>query len=45
VGVGRSEGDVWAELKKVTILAQQSPFVVSMIEPFKTRFLRGGTVF
>src|SRR6266700_3929592 len=45
VGAGRSEDDVWAELKKVKILAQQSPFVVSMIEPFKTRFLRGGAVF
>jgi branched-chain amino acid transport system substrate-binding protein len=32
-------------LKKVTILAQQNPFVVAMIEPFKAEMAkRGGTV-
>ncbi len=32
-------------LKKVTILAQQNPFVISMIEPFKTEMAKlGGTV-
>jgi branched-chain amino acid transport system substrate-binding protein len=32
-------------LKKVTILAQQNPFVISMIEPFKTEMTKlGGTV-
>lgn len=32
-------------LKKVTILAQQNPFVISMIEPFKTEMTaRGGIV-
>lgn len=32
-------------LKKVTILAQQNPFVVAMIEPFKTELAKlGGTV-
>jgi hypothetical protein len=38
VGVGRGEGDVWADLKK----AQQNPFVVSMIEPFKTEMAKRG---
>jgi branched-chain amino acid transport system substrate-binding protein len=32
-------------LKKVTNLAQQNPFVVSMIEPFKTEMAkRGGQI-
>ena len=31
-------------LKKVTILAQQNPFVVSMIEPFKTEMAKRGQV-
>ena len=33
------------KLKKVTILAQQNPFVISMIEPFKAEMAKlGGTV-
>ena len=32
-------------LKKVTVLAQQNPFVISMIEPFKAEMMKlGGTV-
>jgi branched-chain amino acid transport system substrate-binding protein len=30
------------KLKKVTILAQQNPFVISMIEPFKAEMIRQG---
>src|SRR4051794_12116167 len=44
---GPAGAKVMAEmkLKKVTILAQQNPFVISMIEPFKAEMTRlGGTV-
>lgn len=44
---GPAGAKVMAEmkLKKVTILAQQNPFVISMIEPFKAEMARlGGTV-
>jgi len=30
------------KLKKVTILAQQNPFVISMIEPFKAEMAKQG---
>ena len=42
--VGLAEAKVMSglNLKKVTILAQQNPFVVSMIEPFKTEMAKRG---